>query len=211
MYGDKNQACGLTINLLTKSDGTKFGKSESGAIYLDKKYTSPFTMYQFLYNQADADVEKLLKSLTMLDRQEITNIMQEHHHVPAKRIAQTRLAQTILIDIHGQNEYERCLKISEALFKGQVEALNPNELYDALTSLPTFQTTQSSYNILDLLVRCGACSSKSEGRKLIDSHSIYVNNKLIDSINIDVTATTSINHKFSYIKKGKKHYYLITW
>jgi tyrosyl-tRNA synthetase len=211
MYGDDNQACGLTISLLTKTDGTKFGKSESGAIYLDKKYTSPFAMYQFLYNQADADVEKLLKFLTMLSKAEIEHTMNSHNALPAQRIAQTKLAQAIVVDIHGDAEYNRCLKISEALFKGKIESLTNDELYDALTSLTSFVAIQPSYNIVDLLVQCKVCSSKSEGRKLIEIKSIYVNNKLIESFDVEITKATSIDHKFSYIKKGKKNYYLIKW
>ncbi|MDR0674860.1 MAG: tyrosine--tRNA ligase [Mycoplasmataceae bacterium] len=211
MYGDNNHACGLTISLLTKADGSKFGKTENGAIFLDKKYTSPFMMYQFLYNQSDADVDKLLKCLTMLEQKDIKDIIQKHNNAPFKRIAQTRLTQSVLTDIHGEHEYQRCLKISNALFKGNIEQLEVNELYDALTSLPSFVATEHSYNITDLLVLCGACISKSESRKLIQTNSIYVNNKLINSFDTNINQSDSINNKFSYIKKGKKNYFLIKW
>jgi tyrosyl-tRNA synthetase len=211
MYGDDNQACGLTISLLVKADGTKFGKSDSGAIYLDKKYTSPFAMYQFLYNQSDSDVEKLLKFLTMLTKEEINEIMKEHKDSSFLRKAQSKLAQAIVIDIHGQTEYERCVKISQALFKGQLESLTNEELYDALTSLPSFKTTNDSYNVIDLLVACKVCSSKSEGRKLIESKAIFINNKIINSFDATITKTDGIENKFSYIKKGKKSYYLVKW
>jgi tyrosyl-tRNA synthetase len=166
-------------------------------------------MYQFLYNQADADVEKLLKFLTMLSKEEIEGIMQKHKTSPAQRVAQNKLAEVIVTDIHGSTEYQRCLKISHALFKGDIESLELNDLYDALTSLPSFMATESTYNIVDLLVLCKACTSKSEGRKLIESNAIHVNGKLVESFDIRVTKMDSIDSKFSYIKKGKKSYYLV--
>jgi tyrosyl-tRNA synthetase len=211
LYGDSNLACGVTVSLLTKADGTKFGKSENGAIFLDKKYTSPFVMFQFLYNQTDADIEQLLKFFTFLTKEEIANLMKEHNASPYKRIAQSRLVEIILTDIHGKFEYKRCLKISNALFKGNLESLSTDELYDALTSLTSFQATESAYNIIDLLVLCGACVSKSEGRKLIESNSVSVNGKSIELFDTKIAKANSINNKFSYIKKGKKNYFLIKW
>jgi tyrosyl-tRNA synthetase len=209
LQGDNNKACGLTINLLTKEDGTKFGKSESGAIYLEKKYTSAFVMYQFLYNQADPDVEKLLKYFTFLTKSEIETIIFEHQSVPFKRNAQKKLAEIVVTDIHGTNEYKRCLKISDALFKGNIEALSNDELYDGLISLPTINATQTSYNVIDLLILCGACASKTEGRKLIESNAIYVNNKIVHQFDLIVSKNEGLSNKFSYVKKGKKNYYLI--
>jgi tyrosyl-tRNA synthetase len=209
LYGDNNEACGLTISLLTKSDGTKFGKSEKGAIYLDKKYTSPFAMYQFLFNQPDSDVEKLLKFLTLLKQDEINAIMQKHKVEPFKRLAQQELSKVVLADIHGVKEYEHCLQISEAFYKGAIESLSNDDLYNALTSVTSFDTIEPSYNIIDLLTACGVCKSKSEARTLLESNAIAVNNKPINKFDTIISKSHSINGKFSYIKKGKKSYFLI--
>jgi tyrosyl-tRNA synthetase len=209
LYGDNNEACGLTITLLTKSDGTKFGKTENGAIYLDKKYTSPFTMYQFLYNQADGDVEKLLKFFTLLKKEEIVNVIERHKREPFKRLAQQELAKIVVSDIHGDKEYKRCLQISEAFFKGNLESLSNDDLYNALTSVDSFNANEASYNIIDLLVACNVCKSKSEARTLLESNAISINNQLVNKFDTIISKIHSINNKFSYIKKGKKNYFLI--
>jgi tyrosyl-tRNA synthetase len=209
LYGDQNNACGLTISLLTKTDGTKFGKTEGGAIYLDKNRTTPFAMYQFLLNQTDADVGKMLKFLTMLSEKQIKDVMDEHIHEPSKRIAQMKLTQIIVTDIHGEVEYQRCLKISNTLFKGNVENLSLDEIKDALSSLPSFKATESAYNIVDLLVSCKACPSKSEARKLVEANAIYVNNQLIKSIDTIIKKSDALHRNFTYIKKGKKNYFLV--
>ncbi|GHU31650.1 hypothetical protein FACS1894166_03490 [Bacilli bacterium] len=128
MHGDDNKACGLTINLLTKEDGTKFGKSESGAIYLDSKYTSPFAMYQFLINQPDAKVSQLLKFLTFLSKDEIEQILQKQTAEPSKRIAQRKLAECIIGDVHGKKTYEDCATIADVLYKGNLDSLSVNKL-----------------------------------------------------------------------------------
>ncbi|GHU29597.1 hypothetical protein FACS1894152_7910 [Bacilli bacterium] len=128
MYGDDNKACGLTINLLTKEDGTKFGKSESGAIYLDSKYTSPFAMYQFLINQPDAKVSQLLKFLTFLSKEKIEQILQKQTTEPSKRIAQRKLAECIISDVHGKKIYEDCAAIADVLYKGNIDSLSADKL-----------------------------------------------------------------------------------
>jgi tyrosyl-tRNA synthetase len=209
LYGDNNEACGLTITLLTKPDGTKFGKTDNGAIYLDKKYTSPFAMYQFLYNQADSDIEKLLKFFTLLKKEEINNIMEKHKSESFKRLAQQELAKTVVSDVHGDKEYKRCLQISEAFFKGNLESLSNEDLYNALTSVASFDASESSYNVIDLLVVCNICKSKSEARTLLESNAIFINNKPVNKFDTIISKTHSIDNKFSYIKKGKKNYFLI--
>jgi tyrosyl-tRNA synthetase len=211
LYGDDNQACGLTINLLTKSDGTKFGKSESGAIYLEPKYTTPYQMYQFLFNQPDSDVEKLLKYLTFFTENEIKNIMQEHNGAPAKHFAQKQLANAIIKDIHGEAELKKCINISESLFAGDLASLDHATLLEALKGTPTFHADKDTYSVIDLLVACNIVSSKSQGRQLVESKAIYVNNELIDKIDVPINKKSALNHHFSYIRKGKKNYYLVIW
>jgi tyrosyl-tRNA synthetase len=162
MYGEENKACGLTINLLTKEDGTKFGKSEKGAIYLDPKYTSPFAMYQFLINQPDSKVEQLLKFLTFLTQEEIETILKQQASEPSKRIAQRKLAECIVSDIHGNQVYADCVTIADVLYKGNLDTLSTDNLLMWLTTLPAYEASQDSYVISDLLVNAGVTKSKSD-------------------------------------------------
>ena len=211
--GDNNAACGMTLNLLTKSDGTKFGKSEGGALYLDSELTSPYAMYQFLINQADEDVKKLLLALTFLSIEEIDNIMKQHDANKASRLAQRTLAKTIVSDIHGEKEAEKCEQISKTLFSGKLEELDEKDIKVALDGTPTFNADKDQYNICDLLVFAQVCPSKSNARQLIQSNSISVNGKLISDINvvISVKEAKGAKEKFSYIRKGKKNYFLVNW
>ena len=211
--GDNNGACGMTLNLLTKSDGTKFGKSEGGALYLDKSLTSPYAMYQFLINQADEDVKKLLLALTFIPVEEIDEIMDKHNANKALRLAQKTLAKTIITDIHGVKEAEKCEKISQTLFSGNLDELDEKDIKVALNGVPTFDADKSSYDICDLLVNAQVCPSKSNARQLIQSKSISVNGKLISDIHemINSKNAKGDKEKFSYIKKGKKNYFLVNW
>jgi tyrosyl-tRNA synthetase len=209
IFGDENNACGLTINLLTKADGTKFGKTETGAIFLDANRTSPFTMYQYLYNQTDADVEKLLNFCTLLKKEKINQIITQHKKEPYKRIAQKKLAECVVSDVHGKLEYAKCLKISDALFNGQIETLSNVEIKQALEVAPSINVNASSLNIIDLLIEAKVCVSKSEARHLIESKAISVNDKVIGGFDVLITKEHAINKSFSYIRKGKKNYFLV--
>ena len=208
---DNNKAFGMTVNLLTKADGTKFGKSESGAIYLDPAITSPYSMYQFLINQTDADVEKLLLTLTFIDIDEIKTIMNKHNEDKSLRYAQKVLAKTIVSDIHGVDEAEKCIKLSDLFFSGQINKLSDDDLFVVLNGMPKFDATQERYNVIDILLALKVCESKTQARQLIQSKSISINNKLIDNISFNVTKADAIQNKFSYVKKGKKNYFLINW
>ena len=199
----------MTVNLLTKADGTKFGKSESGAIYLDPEITSPYLMYQFLINQSDADVEKLLLALTFIPVDEIQNIMNKHNENKSLRYAQNVLAETIVSDIHGKDQAEKCKNISHLFFSGNIHELNEEDLYMALNGMPKLDAENNQYNIIDLLVALNVCDSKSQARQLIAGKSISVNNVLVDNIDFVVNKKDAIQNKFSYIKKGKKNYFLV--
>jgi tyrosyl-tRNA synthetase len=211
LYGDDNNAFGLTLNLLTKLDGTKFGKSEDGAIYLDAKHTSPYKMYQFLINQPDDQVETLLKVLTFYTQDEIKTIMKEHHNDKTKHYAQKKLADAIVSDVHGKKALEDATNVSKTLFTGDINSLPPKELFDALSGTPTYKANGNKYAITDLLVMAGICPSKSNARQLIESGAITVNNQLVTKYDQVVSKDDAVDHKFSYIKKGKKNYFLILW
>jgi tyrosyl-tRNA synthetase len=209
MFGEQNDACGLTINLLTKADGTKFGKSESGAIYLDANYTSPYQLYQFLLNQSDGDVIKLLKCLTMYDKIEIDDISTAHHANVKRRYAQRQLAAAVVKDIHGAKALANCEFISQALFNDQIESLSVSQLIEALKDTNSFHAKDVSYDILTLLVESKICPSKTSARTLINNKAIYVNKKLIIDYATIIAKTDALDQKVSYIKKGKKNYFLI--
>ena len=204
---DNNKSFGMTVNLLTKADGTKFGKSESGAIYLDPELTSPYSMYQFLINQNDADVEKLLLSLTFISIDEIKQIVKKHNENKAERYGQKILAKTIVTDIHGQKEANKCIKLSELFFQGKIDELNDDDLFVVLNGIPKFDATDDKYNIVDILVLLKVCESKSQARQLVNGKSIFVNSKLVEDINFIVDKTNAIKNQFS----GKKNYFLINW
>lgn len=208
---DENKAFGMTVNLLTKTDGTKFGKSESGAIYLDPEITSPYLMYQFLINQSDADVEKLLLALTFISINEINIIMAKHNENKSLRYAQNVLAETIVSDIHGVDQAKKCKNISHLFFNDKLNELSEEDLYMVLNGMPKIDSTIDQYNILDLLIALNVCGSKSQARQLIAGKSISVNNILVDNIDFVVDKKDAIQNKFSYIKKGKKNYFLVNW
>lgn len=210
-YGENHTSCGMTINLLLKSDGTKFGKSESGAIYLDKNLTSPYTMYQFFINVADNDVENLYKYFSFKSLDEIKNIINDHKKEPFKRNAQKLLAEEIVSTIHGKKGYEDALKISNAIFKNELDTLTNEELKQAFQSVPSYSTDKTEINLVDLLVESKICESKRAARELIDGKSIHVNNKNIIDKEFMVTKKDSYNNEFTIIRKGKKNYFLIVW
>lgn len=206
--GDDNNALGLTINLLTKEDGTKFGKSEKGAIYLDKEITSCYQMYQFLVNQSDRDVKKLLLALTFYSIDEINEIMKVHNENPSKFYAQKKLAYSIVKDIHGEQEAKKCEQISTKLFSEEISTIDKEDLYNALLGVPTIELDKE-INVIDLLVELKISTSKSNARNLISSKSVSINSQPISEFNFVVKKTDSINNKFSYLKKGKKNFFLI--
>lgn len=212
-FGDDNDAFGITVNLLTKSDGTKFGKSESGAIYLDSNLTSPYKMYQFLVNQQDSDVKKLLLALTFYSVNEVEEIMEQHEANKTKRYAQNMLAQAIVKDIHGLEALNKAMHTSELFFSNQLDKLDENTLLDCLNDLPSFNATNDQYNIIDLLINLGVCNSKTNARQLITSNGISVNNQIINDLNTVISKADALGkvNKFSYLKKGKRNYYLINW
>jgi tyrosyl-tRNA synthetase len=168
-------------------------------------------MFQFLINQTDADVEKLLKFMTFLSKEEIQNIMSAHKANPKLRHAQYRLAEEVIKDIHGLEVYKNCSATSKTLFNKDLNNLSADELFDALQGTNTFHATKSEYNIVDLLCESNLAESKTSARRLIESKAIVVNHKQINNIAESVTKANAFNKHFSYIKKGKKDYCLIIW
>lgn len=187
-HGDNAECYGLTMPLITKADGTKFGKSESGAVWLSKEKTSPYEMYQFLLNSEDAKVIDYLKKLTFLSLDEISVLEESLKCEPEKREAGKRLAYEVVKFLHGVEEAELAKKTSEEVFSGKVS-----------DNMPTVKVEKSEYNIVDLLVETGLCPSKSEARRMVEQGGVKVN---ADKIS-DVNAIIEIND--TVLQKGKKN------
>lgn len=211
VVGDDNDACGMTINLLTKADGTKFGKSEKGAIYLDDKLTSPYEMYQFLINQSDADIEKLLKFFSFKSLDFIDEVMKNHLLDPKKRIAQNELGNELVERIHGKQELLRVKNISKSFFENNIINLSFDDLLSVFKNDDQHIYVDKNINIVDLLLNMNISKSKREAKELIDSSSIYINDELINNYDFHLTKNNAYKNKFSLIKKGKKNYFLVIW
>ena len=201
------EAYGFTMPLITKKDGTKFGKSEGNAIWLDINKTSSYEMYQFFINTEDDMVIDYLKKLTFLSKEEIEEIEKVHKEKPELRIAHKKLAEEVITFLHGHEEYEKAVRISESLFSEAVTNLTSDEVISALKGVPSVDITLDS-NIVDFLVDSKIVSSKREAREFISAGAISINNKKITDLDYVVDKKDTIEGKVLIIKRGKKNYYL---
>lgn len=168
MYG-QTDAYGLTIPLVTKSDGKKFGKSESGAVWLDAEKTSPYEFYQFWINQSDEDVIKFLKYFTFLGKEEIDRLEQSKNEAPHLREAQKTLAEEVTKFIHGEDALNDAIRISQALFSGDLKSLSAKELKDGFKDVPQVTLSNDTTNIVEVLIETGISPSKRQAYKLIST------------------------------------------
>ncbi|MBP3853393.1 MAG: tyrosine--tRNA ligase, partial [Erysipelotrichaceae bacterium] len=207
--GADSQCYGLTMPLITKADGEKFGKSESGTVWLDPEKTSPYELYQFLFNTDDRKVIEYLKKLTFLTKEEIDSLEQSLQEAPFKREAQKALACEVVRDLHGQQGLDSALKITNALFKGKLEDLSPEQRRDALKNMET-RDCPNGLILEEVLVQTGIASSKREAREWIKGNSISVNGlKQTDTQWIVDQSQTYID-SYVIIRRGKKNYYCLT-
>ena len=196
----------FTMPLVTDSHGNKFGKSEGNAVWLDKNKTSSYELYQFLLNSEDSMVIEYLKRLTFLSKEEIEAIEAEHTAAPEKRLAQKKLAEEILNDLHGAGAYESAVKISEQLFAGNIKEIPVHDLLAGLKDVPHFETNGGP--IMDVLVNAKICSSKREAREFLSNGSLSLNGEQIKATDLVIDANTTIGGKYIVIRRGKKKYYL---
>lgn len=209
---DGEKAFGLTIPLVTKADGTKFGKTESGAVWLDPEKTSPYEFYQFWYNTADADVIKYLKYFTFLSKEEIESLEVSVKDEPHLRKAQKTLAEEMTRLIHGDAALERAIKISEALFSGDVKDLTAEEIKEGFKDVPSYtHSTKEEINIIDLLVAAKISPSKRQAREDVSNGAIYVNGERITDTGYTISDADRIGGEFTVIRRGKKKYFLIKY
>lgn len=204
------KAYGLTIPLVTKADGTKFGKTEGGAIWLDAKKTTPYEFYQFWINTDDRDVIKYLKYFTFLSKEEIEQLEKETVEAPEKRAAQKALAEDVTRLVHGEEALQQAIKISEALFSGDIKALTGAEIVQGFKDVPSYeQDLNEEVTFIDLLVNAKISPSKRQAREDVSNGAIYVNGDRVTDIHFELGKVDRIENQFTIIRRGKKKYTLI--
>ncbi len=201
------EAYGMVMPLVTDSTGKKFGKTEGNALWLDKNKTSSYEMYQYLINLEDSMIIKYLKMLTFLTPSEIEEIEKQHNEAPHLRIAHKALARDIITGLHGEEEYEKAVKISEALFGGTLEGLTADDLIPLAKQVPNVKLTEGT-KLIDMLVDNGICSSRREAREMMDANAISLNNEKHSDENEVITKALGIDNKVVIIRKGKKKQFI---
>ena len=201
------EAYGFTMPLILDSTGKKFGKSEGNALWLDEDKTSSYELYQYLINTDDSKVYEYLKVFTFLTPEEIDNIMDEHSKTPEKRIAQKKLAECVISDLHGEESYQNAVKISESLFNGDIKSFSKKDIEVAFKGLDVFNV-ETDLNIVDLLVNSGACSSKREAREFVANGSITLNGEKVTDLDFVLTREKCIENTYIVIRRGKKKYFI---
>ncbi len=201
------EAYGFTMPLILDANGKKFGKSEGNALWLDKNLASSYELYQYLVNTDDSLVEHYLKVFTFLSPEEIMEIVAKHKEHPEERLGQKTLAREIITDLHGKEEFEKAVKISNALFSGNLSTLKVDEILTCLKDVPNFKLSEEM-KLVDILVNFNICSSKREAREFLKQGSITVNDKKITDENTTITKSDALDGKLLVIRRGKKKYFL---
>jgi tyrosyl-tRNA synthetase len=215
---DGGEAFALTTNLIKKSDGTKFGKTESGAVWLDPQKTSPYKFYQFWLNATDEDVKSWIRIFTLLEKEQIEALEKEHDAAPHARALQKSLAREITVRVHGEAAYEAAVEASNILFGNAaseaLSSLDEATFLDVFEGVPqsTISKTEldAGINIVDLLsVKTNIFPSKGEAKKMVAAGGTSINKEKIESTEVLITSGNLINNKYLLAQKGKKNYYLI--
>lgn len=209
---NQTQVFGLTLPLVTKSDGTKFGKTESGTIWLDASKTSPYAFYQFWLNTADADVYTFLRYFSFLSPAEIDAIEDADKNSGSKPEAQRILAEQVTSIVHGAAAVEAAQRISASLFSGSLSALTESDLAQlAQDGMPSIQLPRDSSGLIDTLVAAGLAKSKSEARTFIQSGAVSINGNKADVLDYQISDSDRLFGRYSLLKRGKKNHTLLSW
>jgi len=212
------EAFALVCPLITKADGGKFGKTESGNVWLDKKYTSPYKFYQFWLNVSDADAEKYIKIFTSIGKEEVEALVTEHANAPHLRILQKRLAEEVTVMVHSREEYDAAVEASGILFGNAtsevLKKLDEDTLLSVFEGVPQFNISkeelQAGIKAIDLLTDYAAVfPSKGEMRKMVQSGGVSLNKEKLDNQDQLVDATSLLNGRYLLAQKGKKNYFLL--
>lgn len=201
------EAYGFTMPLVLDKFGKKFGKSEGNALWLNKDKTSSYELYQYLVNVDDSMVISYLKIFTFLSKEEIEELEIKNNEHPELREAHKALAREIITDLHGKEEYEKALKISECLFKGNIKELDTKDILVGFKDVPHFEA-EENIKIIDLIVNGKVASSKREAREFINSGAIYINGDKVEDENMIITKDIALDNKILVIKRGKKKNYI---
>ncbi|MBM7706876.1 tyrosyl-tRNA synthetase [Chryseomicrobium aureum] len=208
-HDEEAKAFGITIPLVTKADGTKFGKTAGGAVWLDASKTSPYEFFQFWINTADADVIKYLKIFTFIERTEIEQLEKAVEEQPHLREAQKRLAKEMTELIHGVDAHEQAVRISQALFSGNLKELSVAEMKDAFKDVPSAEVTKEEKNIVDLLIEAGVSPSKRQAREDVSNGAISLNGEKVTDVAYMVSGSDRLDDQFLIVRRGKKNYKMI--
>ena len=212
------EAYALTCPLITKADGGKFGKTESGNVWLDPNYTSPYKFYQFWVNVSDSDAEKYLKIFTSLPKEEIEALLEEHEKDPGARPMQKRLAKEVTTMVHSEADYNAAVEASQILFSNKADEalrnLDEKTLLEIFEGVPTFNVSkaelESGIPVLDLLAaKTSVFPSKGEARKMVQQGGVSLNKRKLTDINAVITADELLNGKYLLAQRGKKNYFLL--
>ena len=204
------QGFGLTMPLITKADGTKFGKTEGNAVWLDPEKTTPYEFYQFWINTDDRDAVKFLKYFTFLSLDEIAAIEKEFVAAPESRVAQKALAKEVTTLVHGEAAYQQAVHISEALFSGEIKGLSAAEIQQGFKGVPSYQVqSDDDLQLVELLVTAGIEASKRQAREDIQNGAIYVNGERRQDLTAALTAEDKLDNRYTVIRRGKKKYFLL--
>ena len=198
---------GMTMPLVLDANGVKFGKTEGNALWLDKNKTSSYELYQYLINSSDLCVIDYLKKLTFLTKEEIENIEIEHNKQPELRHAQKILAREVITFLHGKEEFNKAVKISESLFSGNIKSLSVEEIKDGFKDVPNFEINEE-LSLINLLVNNGIASSKREAREFINAGSITINDEKYLDENMVISKDIAIDNEIIIIRRGKKKYFV---
>lgn len=209
------EAFAFTCPLITKADGTKFGKSEGGNIWLDPTKTTPYQFYQFWLNAADADAENWIKIFTFIPQDEINGLISEHREDAGKRILQKRLAQELTIFVHGEAEYQKAIETTQKLFAQQnasADSLSAEDL-EGMEGIVKVQypkaNLQNGVDVISLLTETGIFPSKGEARKMIQNGGVSINREKVTDVQLQVSSVHLLHKKYLLIQRGKKNYYLV--
>ncbi|MBF0714220.1 tyrosine--tRNA ligase [Gemella sp. GH3] len=205
------EAYGMTIPLMLKSDGTKFGKSTGGAVWLDPEKTTPYEFYQFWFNTSDADVVSTLKKFTFLDKEEIESLAKSVEDEPHLRKAQKKLAEEMVKIVHGEEALNSALNITEALFSGDIKGLSSLELEQAVKGMPSSKVSISNENIVEFLIQTKLVSSKRQAREDINNGAIYINGEKITDLDYVIDGKDKLQNKYTVLRRGKKKYLLVEY
>lgn len=205
---------GLTYPLIKKSDGTKFGKTAGGAVWLDPKRTSPYKFYQFWLNTDDNDVIHYLKFFTFFDEETINGLEAETKEHPEARAAQKALAVEMTKMMHGETALENARQASQALFGGDIIGLSAEDIHDIFSEVPSFDMPADHFggeglNVIDVLTGTGFLKSKGEARRGIQEGGIYVNNRRVADPAMNITISDFIEGKYLILRRGKKNYFMV--